>query len=289
MGIINQINAAFIEHGAEFVIQVGDLVDKETDSPNGNSSNRMDTRAAAAQALYDAGIGFFPLRGNHEGSATAAAELPVLFPQTTGTGPQVGRATNFTSPSDLLAGLSYSFDYKNPRFVLLDQFTRPDNSNYLGSMNNNIVDQLDWIDAQLSSKGSDRHGFLFSHKNLMGANHIDMLFGSDPSTNPEAQDTYFESLFNNGVRYHFGGHDHNHTRSLVTSPNGEFLSTCTSPTRPKWSPATPPPQIEPSSRAGTRGRASVLRRHGRGSDRERRPTEACRPGWPRTAGLAETR
>ncbi|MBN1610779.1 MAG: metallophosphoesterase [Polyangiaceae bacterium] len=143
VGIINQINAAFIEHDVEFVIQVGDLVDKETDSPNGNSSNRtMDTRAAAAQALYDAGIGFFPVRGNHEGSATAATELPVLFPQTSGTGPNVGKATHFTSPFELLAGLSYSFDYKNARFVLVDQFTRPDGSNYLGSSNNNAVDQI---------------------------------------------------------------------------------------------------------------------------------------------------
>ena len=223
VGIIEQINAAFIDQGVRFVIQVGDLADKETDSPNGNSSNRtMDTRAAAAQALYDAGIGFFPVRGNHEGSATAAVELPVLFPQTSGSGPNVGKAGNFSSPSELLAGLSYSFDYQNARFVLVDQFTRPDGSNYLGSADNNTVDQLDWIGARLSSKGSDHHGFLFSHKNLMGANHVDMLFGSNPSANPDAQNFYFESLFTNGVRYHFGGHDHNHLRSLVTSPHGEF-------------------------------------------------------------------
>ncbi|MBN1345378.1 MAG: hypothetical protein JXQ73_21980 [Phycisphaerae bacterium] len=82
--------------------------------------------------------------------------------------------------------------------------------------------KIDWVDAQLSSKGSDRHGFTFSHKNLMGANHVDMLFGGDPSANPDAQDFFFESLFTNGVRYHFSGHDHNHTRSFVTSPNGEF-------------------------------------------------------------------
>jgi hypothetical protein len=105
-------------------------VDKETDSPNGFSLNRtMDTRAAAAQALYDAGICFFPLRGNHEWSALAAAEMPILFPQTTGGGMTCG-ASNFSSPDPYgngnLTGLTYKFDIENARFVFLDQFTEHD-------------------------------------------------------------------------------------------------------------------------------------------------------------------
>ena len=224
VGIINQINEKFIEHDVDFVIQVGDLVDKETDSTNLLPLNRtMDTRAAAAQALYDAGICFFPLRGNHEGSVLAAAEMPTLFPQTSGGGMTCG-ASNFSSPFATLNGLSYTFDYDNARFVLLDQFTRTDGTNYLGSSNNNIIDQLPWIDTVLTSKGENRHGFTFSHKNLMGANHVDMLFGSNPASNPDAQNAYFASLFDNGVRYHFGGHDHNHTRSIVVSPDGDSFA-----------------------------------------------------------------
>lgn len=221
VGIIQQINEEFIAHGVDFVIQVGDLVDKETDSPNGNPANRtIDTRAAAAQSLYDVGIGFFPLRGNHESSATAAAEVPVLFPQTTGSGPNVNGASNFSSPFATLNGLSYSFDYKNARFVLFDQFTRTDGTNYLGSSNNNIVDQIDWAKERLSTKGAHRHGFAFSHKNLIGANHVDSLFGADPSANADAQNAFYAALFDNGVRYHFSGHDHNHLRSMVLSPDG---------------------------------------------------------------------
>jgi hypothetical protein len=224
VGIIEQINRQFIAHDVKFVIQVGDLVDKETDSTNGNPANRtMDTRAAAASSLYDAGICFFPLRGNHEGSKDAAQELPSLFPQTTGSGMTCG-ASDFSSPDPYgngnLAGLSYSFDYNNARFVLLDQFTRADGTNYLNSSDNNVVDQLPWIEQRLSGKGSDRHGFAFSHKNLIGANHVDTLFGSDPTKNPDAQSAYFDSLWTNGVRYHFGGHDHNHLRSIVVSPEG---------------------------------------------------------------------
>ncbi|NTW59201.1 MAG: metallophosphoesterase [Nitrospirae bacterium] len=221
VGIINQMNTRFINHNVKFVIQVGDLVDKETNSPNGLPSNRtMDTRASAAQALYDAGIGFYPLRGNHEGSLAAALEFQTLYSQTTGSGPHVFGASTFSSPSTTLNGLSYSFDYNNARFVILDQFTRTDGTNYLNSSNNNIIDQLGWIDMQLSTRPGKTHGFVFSHKNLIGQNHTDILFGSNPASNPAAQNAFIGSLAANGVRYHLGGHDHMHNRSIVMSPDG---------------------------------------------------------------------
>jgi len=223
VGIIRQLNHEFIAQGVKFVIQVGDLNDKETDSPNGNPDNRtMDTRAAAAQALYDAGICFFPLRGNHEGSPTAANELPALFPQTRGEGDTCG-AVNFSSPFATLDGLSYAFDYDNATFVLLDQFTRKDGSNYNGTSNDNVIDQLDWIESELDGKGADRHGFVFSHKELIGANHSDTLFGSSPASNPDAQNRFYRVLQENGVRYEIGGHDHNHLRSFMLSPDGEHV------------------------------------------------------------------
>ena len=57
--IIEQINPQFVKAGVEFVIQVGDLTDNGTD-------DGIKARAAAAKSLIDAGIGFFPMRGNHE-------------------------------------------------------------------------------------------------------------------------------------------------------------------------------------------------------------------------------
>src|SRR4030042_1487490 len=59
VGIIDQLNQRFIAHGVKFVIAVGDLTDNGSDAG-------IAARAAAAQALYNAGIGFFPMRGNHE-------------------------------------------------------------------------------------------------------------------------------------------------------------------------------------------------------------------------------
>jgi hypothetical protein len=147
--IAEQIQQAFINAGVAFVIHVGDLHDNTTVLGE-------ETRALYAQSLYNAGIGFFPLRGNHDDSASIAAAFQSVFPQTqTGLQNQtltkvsipslgltssditnlglpstrrpsftVGR--NFSSPtvfSGNLKGLTYSFDFDNTRFVMLDQFT----------------------------------------------------------------------------------------------------------------------------------------------------------------------
>ena len=57
--IIKQIDEQFIAQGVKLVVHVGDMVDV------GSQQNDY-TRALYAQGLYNAGIGFYPLRGNHE-------------------------------------------------------------------------------------------------------------------------------------------------------------------------------------------------------------------------------
>jgi hypothetical protein len=221
--IIDALNEEFIRHGCKFVIQVGDLVDKE--SVDGVRS--LPTRAAHAEALYLNDIGFFPVRGNHEASQTAAGEMLTLFPQTVGNSPYLFGAANFESPvmsststdpaGARLKGLSYSFDYENVRCVLIDQFTRIDGSSYNNSNNNNAVDQVEWVDAMLSSRDSDSHAFVFAHKNLIGQNHKDVLFGSNLTANSSARDDFLSSLYSNRAGYYLGGHDHMHHRSIVTT------------------------------------------------------------------------
>jgi len=214
VSIINALNAQFINHGVRYVIQVGDLVDSE-----GTASVNLQTRADAASALYSAGIGFFPLRGNHEASQTSANKFVSLWPQSQGNGSNIFGATNFNSPAIAgLTGLSYSFDMDNVRSVLIDQFTRTDGS---GSNNNNaVLDQTSWIDSRISSRPADSHAFIFSHKNLIGQNHKDVLFGSSLTANAAARDAFITSLQNNGARYQIGGHDHMHHRSLVKTSDG---------------------------------------------------------------------
>ena len=166
VGIIRQINAEFIKHNVKIVLQVGDLVDTY-------SAAAFDTRAQTAQELIDAGIGFFPVRGNHEASSSAANYMSSAFPQTCGYINTFG-ATNFQNASQSSECLSHSFDFNNVKFVLVDQFTRKDNSG--SNNNNNIIDQVDWINSVLQSRTPGSHAFVLGHKNIIGQNHTDVLF-----------------------------------------------------------------------------------------------------------------
>jgi len=262
--IINQLNRQFIHHGVKFVIQVGDLTDRGNAAstkvcrvpvspcPSDPASfytttnlQALDTRAIFAQSLYNAGIGFFPVRGNHEDLQDTAVEFTRIFPQTLGGQQNASPSNVFTIPNpdaatqpfparvgspfylgtyvgspsiNGLAGLSYAFDYGNVRFVLLDQFTRTDGTGK-GNANNNILDQLPWAEAMLASKPTRGHAFVFAHKNLIGEQHTDTLFGANPASNLQGQETFFSSLAGHGVRYFMSGHDHVHQRSLIASPN----------------------------------------------------------------------
>ncbi len=113
--------------------------------------------------------------------------LPLSLSKGQGAGEHVAGATHFTSPMPKLAGLSYAFDYGNARFVLLDQFTRTDGTSYLGSTNNNVIDQLPWIGEALAAKPAGGHAFVFAHKGLITENHADTLFGANPAASPDAR------------------------------------------------------------------------------------------------------
>jgi hypothetical protein len=233
VNVINHINQEFLNKGVKFVVAVGDIQDD-------GSNLALDTRATFAQALYNAGIGFYPLRGNHEQTNTAAIEFQRIFPQTqTGVnnqtpqdalvtntiyGPQVNTnstfmiGSNFASLSSDFAGLTYSFDYDNARFVLVDQFVPPSNIDHY-TLNSADVD---WVGSQLSGRPAGTHAFVFGHKHVIGENNEDTLFGPDPG-DPSTfalQNSFVANLFNNGVRYYFGGHDHMHNRAIVKSPDG---------------------------------------------------------------------
>lgn len=245
--IIQQLNQEFINKHVKFVIQVGDLSD------SGGAVNE-DFRAIFAQPLYNNNIAFFPLRGNHESSKTGGLEDVRIYPQTVSgymnvtptdlfsltnadaarqpfpavNGSTFTLGSNFQTPDPSVTGnndwrgLTYSFDYENVRFVLLDQFTPL--SAATGSNNNpfsNAIDlQQGWIDGVLGGKPANGHAFVFSHKGLITENHVDTLFGSNPSADPTGQNAFISSLYNHGVRYYMNGHDHMHDRALVSVTSG---------------------------------------------------------------------
>jgi hypothetical protein len=242
VNVVRHLNQEFINKGVKFVIQVGDLTDT-----GGTNSINLDVRATFAQDLYNAGIGFYPLRGNHENTAPNAVRFQQIFPQTgaipanacvnnnhitspdylvssTIYGPQANTngticiGSNFAS-EPTMEGLTYSFDYDNARFVMIDQFTKP-----TGTSHSNLdATDVAWIGGRFSDPNRPAHAFSFAHKHLISENHADNLFNStNPTASPASKDlmeTFMAYLSNNRVRYHLGGHDHMHNRAIISSPN----------------------------------------------------------------------
>jgi hypothetical protein len=273
--IIQQINSAFISQGVKMVIAVGDTIDSA-------STASLQIRALYTQDLYNAGIGFYPVRGNHEisTSVNSAVAFGTLFPQllggynnntpstiTTTTIQNIWTANSYdtvASLSNTLAnfppptktnsntftvssnfsypttngsnlngsltwgGLSTSFDYKEARFILIDQF-----SSTSSSTTSQVSDEQSWITGRLSDSSRPLHAFLFSHKNILGGEHKDNLFGgqigSDAgdgssgstttlSARQTAVDAFISAMYNNNARYLITGHDHHHKHSVVMSP-----------------------------------------------------------------------
>jgi len=222
VSIIDQLNPLFIQAGVKFVIQVGDLAD------TGNDADET-VRAQAAQQLYDAGIGFFPMRGNHEtygtGNSFSIPILQTLYPQTRGLSQTFG-ATNFSSPTSVsteLDGMSYSFDYNNARFVIVDPWVTPsvDISQAGYDFGYSIAQQQPWISSRLdkSTRGTD-HAFVLSHQPLMAESHQDTMFQGYTNANPDMQNAFYASLQSNNVKYFLAGHDHMNQHSIIASPDG---------------------------------------------------------------------
>jgi len=227
---IAAINAEFIRHQVDFVIQVGDLVG------GGAIAEHFQARAARNKVLEEAGIRYYPVRGNHdsENRTRAVAPYKAAFPNLPGTPGNGGSSPDLPAA----AGLTYSFTHRGGKFILLDTFPMLGWEDGIGNENHQwydgsvlrkaytVGDYLPWIESELK-KDDHQFAMVFGHKNLVGQNHKDHLFNlvypdqTDQDALPEMQNAFFACLQRYGVRYYFSGHDHMYHRSLVKSPDGK--------------------------------------------------------------------
>ena len=308
VSVVKQLDQQFISKGVMFVVAIGDTVD----SPGANCVN-LQARALYAQDLYNAGVGLYPLRGNHDAkgalsgivfadafpqivpganagvnnntpssittSVISSPEALAENPPVAKTGSTFIVGSNFTAPASNAAynSHSYAFTYNNATFVLIDQFDTSDKGDAAGSQakksaekssttaeksdgsgeksgkkaagkksagkknqsagkseSTTIARQQSWISSTLqASKAAGRQAFVFGHKNLLGGEHKDNLFGpqvdeSDPGdggtgtaigdAKRAAADAFITSLADNCVHYYICGHDHHHYDSVVADP-----------------------------------------------------------------------
>lgn len=228
---VHQIQERLIlNHDPKFLILLGDFGD-EVDVQS------VQTRATWAQELYDAQIGVFPVRGNHDEGPLVAREFLRLFPQTrTGEmnqtpidallwtdsaqihpilspgSPTFTIGKNFSSPA-CAEGRSYAFQEAGATFIFIDQFM-DSRATYCP-----IADQISWIDSVLKARNSTTTpAFIFGHKPLIGVCHSDVLLGDNPGVDSINTTEFIKTLVNNGVRIYIAGHEHLFQHSMIEEP-----------------------------------------------------------------------
>lgn len=214
---ITAVNQAFVAAGVKFVMQPGDLGD------NGSAAS-LQTRLEANFALDAAGIPFYAVRGNHDNSSGSITYFQQHY---------IPTSSADTTVSLMSDGMSYSITTNGLKMLMLDY-----------SVTGNVTrlnTATTWMGQQLAAD-DHAHAIVVSHKNLLGQNHKDNLFGSSNDANPAQQNAFIATAANGGARYYIGGHDHMHHRSVVTSPDGtaRLRQVITQSNSSKWyTPGTP--------------------------------------------------
>ena len=196
--ILAEMAQATVDEGVDFTLIIGDLVfgyrNNQTDF-----ESQLTTWRDTMQPVYDAGIGVYPCRGNHD----AVGVKPSIDP--TGALSKAGWDNVFSGSYALPANgplgeenVTFSFTQGNVFVVGLDQYgTHPKRVNQA------------WLNDQFAAN-TQPHIFVFGHEPAFKLYHEDCL-----DDYPSERNTFWQSITAACGKVYFCGHDHfyNHTRT----------------------------------------------------------------------------
>jgi len=185
--IMGELAAEAVKKKVDFVLFSGDLVQGHVDQPTMDS--QLKKWRDTMQPVYDAGIGVYAVRGNHD----------VDCPQKDTSWNNVFK-DKYSMPDNGPAGeknVTYSFKHKNAFVVGVDEYVQP----------GHVTSQL-WLDAQFAAN-TEPHVFVFGHIPAFKAKHENCL-----DNYPAERDKFWASIKKAGGQTYFCGHDHfyNHAR-----------------------------------------------------------------------------
>lgn len=172
----------FISDSIDLVVVCGDIVEGGLRTTSTQMLSELQMWMSIFKPIYDKEIEVYTMRGNHENDVVnnldawnsvfiGAKEMPQ------------------NGPSGEL-NLTYSFEHKNAKFIILDNY-----------VNIHRVNQT-WLDQQLSAN-EQPHVFVFGHEAAFKVFHSDCL-----DNYPTERNTFWQSIENAGVKAYFCGHDH---------------------------------------------------------------------------------
>ncbi len=168
--IMSEIVSAIVAESPDLLLFPGDLVYSGSEA-----AFRQWTNVLAL--VYNAGIGVYPIRGNHD-LPDDAGWLNVFGADIPTNGP-VGEV-----------GFTYSFIHQNALFVGIDEYITPHRINQ------------SWLLQQFATNRLP-HVFIFGHEPAFKALHADCM-----DDYPADRDTFWTSLTDAGAVLYFAGHDH---------------------------------------------------------------------------------
>jgi 3',5'-cyclic AMP phosphodiesterase CpdA len=184
--ILGELAAEIVKKQVDFVLLSGDLVNGYIDQATMDS--QFKTWQDTMQPVYDAGIGVYVVRGNHDlGDPPGITAWNSVFKD------------KFSMPANGPAGeknLTYSVRHKNAFIVGVDEYVR------LRRVNQ------EWLDTQFAAN-TKPHVFIFGHEPAFKTEHKDCL-----DDYAAERDMFWASIEKAGGRTYFCGHDHfyNHAR-----------------------------------------------------------------------------
>ncbi len=195
--ILGELAAEIVKKQVDFVLFCGDLVYGCVDQVK--LEKQFKTWRDTMQPVYDAGIGVYVVRGNHDiGDPPGTTAWNNVFKD------------KFSLPANGPAGeknLTYSFGHKNAFIVGVDEYAQP------GRVNQ------DWLDAQFAAN-TKPHVFVFGHTPAFRTKHKDCL-----DSYVVERDMFWASIEKAGGRTYFCGHDHFYDHARVDDdgdPNNDI-------------------------------------------------------------------
>jgi hypothetical protein len=187
--ILTAIATAALADGVDLVIFPGDLV---------YGSGVAETLAAqllewrdTMEILYSAGVGVYPVRGNHDDGAFDVWNDVFSGPYAMADAGPEGEVNK-----------TFAIEHENALFLGFDVYVTPHRVNQ------------EWLDERLAATAAE-HIFAFGHEPAYSAYHPDCL-----DDFPDERDAFVRSLAAAGGRTYFCGHDHFYAHAAVQLGGG---------------------------------------------------------------------